>query len=143
MSQLTDEQIRSEEQFMKGLPRFNVAAFLLPPIWGPAHGFWTTILYYPIWLFVDNLFYATFEDPQPLSIVFSLLALVILVGITVAFAIVSQPIAAHRAEDKGVSRQAYLKRQKMWAIGCAIGAVVMLALATYYNLGIRPFLVEG
>lgn len=143
MTQLTDEQIAAEKEFMKGLPRFNVAAFLLPPVWGPAHGLWVTILYYPIWLFVDNLFYATFEDPQPLSIVFTVLAFAILLGITIAFAIVSQPIAAHRAEDRGISRATYLKRQRAWAIGCAIGAVIMLGLATYYNLGIRPFLPEA
>lgn len=138
MSQLSDEQIKAEQKFMKGLPRFNIAAFLMPPIWGPAHGFWVTILYYPIWLFVDNLFYATYIDPQPLAVVFSILAFVALLGITIVFAIVSQPIAAHRAQDKGVTRAVYLRRQRWWAIGCAIAAVVMLSLATYYNLVIRP-----
>lgn len=139
MAQLTEEQMRLEDEFMKGLPRFNVAAFLLPPIWGPAHGFWITILYYPIWLLMDNLFYATFTDPAPLSVALSIFALVLLVGLTVVFAIVSQPLAAHRAEDQGVSRTAYLKRQRVWAIGCAIGAVIMLTLATFYNLEIRPY----
>lgn len=138
MAELTDEQIKAEEEFMRGLPRFNVAAFLLPPIWGPAHGFWVTILYYPIWLFVDNLFFATYNDPQPLGVILSILAFAALLGITIAFAIVSQPIAAHRAQDKGISRRTYMKRQRYWAIGCAIGAVVMLSLATYYNLVIRP-----
>lgn len=141
MAELTDEQIKAEEGFMRGLPRFNVAAFLLPPIWGPAHGFWVTILYYPIWLFVDNLFCATYEHPDALSVALSIFAGVVLLAITIAFSIVSQPMAAHRAEDKGISRQTYLKRQRYWAIGCAIGAVIMLSLATYYNLAIRPNLV--
>lgn len=140
MAELTDEQIEAEERFMKGLPRFNVAAFLMPPIWGPAHGFWVTILYYPVWLFVDNLFYATYTNPAPLSVVLSVLAGVALLAVTVAFAIVSQPIAAHRAEDRGTSRAAYLKRQRWWAVGCAVAAAAMLALATYYNLEIRPAL---
>lgn len=139
MRDLTDEQIKAEEEFMRGLPRFNLAAFLLPPIWGPAHGLWVTILYYPIWLFVDNLFYATYQNPQPLSIVLSVVAFLMLLGITVAFAIVSQPIAAHKAQDRGVSRKKYLRNQKYWAVGCVIGAVIMIALATYYNLMIRPF----
>lgn len=138
MAELTDEQIEAEQRFMKGLPRFNVAALLMPPIWGPAHGIWVTILYYPIWLFVDNLFYATYVDPQPLSVILSITAFVLLLGITIAFSIVSQPIAAHRAEDRGVSRQKYLVRQRYWAIGCAILAIIMIALATYYNLVIRP-----
>jgi len=68
MAELTDEQIKAEEEFMRGLPRFNVAAFLLPPIWGPAHGFWVTILYYPIWLFVDNLYHASPCHPARIQI---------------------------------------------------------------------------
>ncbi len=138
MEELTDEQIASEKRFLKGLPRFNIAAFLMPPIWGPAHGIWVTILYYPIWLFVDNLFYATYENPQPLSIIASITAGLILLGITIAFAIVSQPFAAHRAQDRGIGRKQYLRRQRYWAIGCALAAVIMIVLATYYNLVIRP-----
>lgn len=137
---LTDEQIRAEEKFMRGLPRFNVAAFLLPPIWGPAHGFWATILFYPIWLFADNLFYAAYENPTALAVVLAVVVLVLLVAGTAAFSVVSQPLAAHRAEDRGVTRETYLRRQRWWAIGCAIGGGVMLALATYYNLAIRPTL---
>lgn len=137
---LSDEQIRAEERFMEGLPRFNVAAFLLPPIWGPAHGFWATIVFYPLWLFADNMFYAAYANPSMLSVVLALVVLVALVAVTVAFAVVSQPLAAHRAEDRGVDRQTYLRRQRMWAIGCAVGGAAMLALATYYNLVIRPTL---
>lgn len=138
MAELTDEQIANEKEFMKGLPRFNIGAFLLPPIWGPAHGFWITILYYPAWLIVDNLLYATWIEPTPLAIIASVTAVLFLLGVTIAFALVSQPIAAHRAEGMGVSRATYLKRQRWWAIGCAVGAVAMLALATIYNLTIRP-----
>lgn len=142
MHELTDEQIAREDEFLKGLPRFNIGAFLLPPIWGPAHGIWATILYYPIWLFMDNLLYSAYREPSPLSIGLSVTASVILLGITIAFAIVSQPLAAHRAEEHGVSRETYLRRQRYWAIGCAVGAVVMIGLATYYNIVIRPE-VEG
>ena len=137
---LSDEQIKAEEQFMKGLPRFNVAAFLLPPIWGPAHGFWATIVFYPLWLFADNMFYAAYANPSVLSVALALVVLVALVAATAAFAVVSQPLAAHRAEDSGIVRQAYLRRQRKWAVGCAVGGAVMLVLATYYNLVIRPTL---
>lgn len=138
MRELTDEQIAQEERFLQGLPRFNVAAFLMPPIWGPAHGLWVTILYYPLWLFMDNLLYATYTDPTPLSIFFAVTATIVLLGLTIAFAIVSQPLAAHRAQEHGVSRQTYLKRQRIWAVVCAVIAAVMIGLATYYNLEIRP-----
>ena len=139
MAELTDEERAREDAFMKGLPRFNIAAFLLPPIWGAANGFWVTILYYPIWLFMDNLLYATYTQPSPLSITLAILASLLLLALTIVFAVVSQPLAAHRAEDRGMSRAQYLHRQRIWAIGSAIGAALLLGLATYYNLGVRPY----
>lgn len=135
---LSDKDIEREQEFLKGMPRFNVAAFLLPPIWGPAHGMWPTILFYPIWLFADNMFYAAFAAPSVLSIAGALFVLVTLMTGTIAFAIVAQPLAAHRAESMGVSRETYLRRQRWWAVACAIAGAIMLALATYYNLVIRP-----
>ncbi len=139
MAGLTDEQVRREEAFMKGLPRVNVGALLMPAIWGPAHGFWVTILFYPAWLVADNVFYAAYEDPTPLSIIIAALTFVILLGVTVAFAIVAQPLAAHRAEARGVTRAEYLKRQKVWIIVSAIIAVAFLGVATWYNLAWRPY----
>lgn len=140
MAGLTEEQIKEENKFLEGLPRVNLGALLLPPIWGPAHGIWITILYYPAWLIADNLFYATYINPTVLSVILSILVFALLLGITIAFAIVSQPIAAHRAENNGIDRETYLRRQRYWAIGCAIGAVIMLTLATVYNLNVRPFI---
>lgn len=140
MAGLTEEQIKEENKFLEGLPRVNLGALLLPPIWGPAHGIWITILYYPAWLIADNLFYATYINPTVLSAILSILVFALLLGITIAFAIVSQPIAAHRAENNGIDRETYLRRQRYWAIGCAIGAVIMLTLATVYNLNVRPFI---
>ncbi len=135
---LTDEQIMREEKFLKGLPRVNWGAFFMPPIWGPAHGFWVTILWYPAWLLADNVVYWATEAPTPLSVILAVLTLVILLVVTVVFAIVSQPFAAHRAEERGTSRETYLRRERIWAIASFLIAAVMVALATYYNLAIRP-----
>lgn len=111
----------------------------MPPIWGPAHGFWATILFYPAWLLTDNVFYGAVQEPTPLALVIAVLTLLLLLGVTVAFAIVAQPIAAHRAEDRGVSRAEYLKRQRIWAVVSAIIGILFIALATYYNLELRPY----
>lgn len=135
---MTDEQIKEEEKFLKGLPRVNVGALFLPPIWGPGHGIWVTILFYPIWLFADNMFYAAYENPSAMSIALALIVFASLAAGTIAFAIVSQPFAAHRAERMGVDRATYLRRERGWAIGCVIAGVIMIVLATYYNLVIRP-----
>ncbi len=132
------EQVAKEDDFMKGIPRLNLAAFLLPPIWGPAHGFWVTILFYPIWIFADNTFYAAYSNPTFLSLILALLVFVVLVALTAAFSILGQPFAAHRAAERGKTKEEYLRRQRQWAVGCAIAGCVLLIAATYYNLAIRP-----
>lgn len=142
MAGLTDEQVQREEAFMKGLPRVNLGALLMPPIWGPAHGFWVTILFYPAWLVADNVFYAAYEDPTPLALIIAALTFAILLGVTIAFAIVAQPLAAHRAEAKGVTRAEYLKRQRIWTVVSAAIALSFLGLATWYNLAWRPYVVS-
>lgn len=140
VAELTDEQIAQEERFLEGIPRMNIGALFLPPIWGPAHGIWATILWYPIWLFADNAFYAALTEQTVLSIVIALVIFVTLTAGTVAFAIVGQPLAAHRAAGRGVSKEDYLKRERTWAIVSVIVGCAMIAAATYYNLAFRPTL---
>lgn len=137
--ELTDDQIRREKEFMKGLPRVNLGALLMPPVWGPVHGFWATILYYPALLLVDNLIYAAMQDPMPLAVVLAVLVSAAVVAVSVVFAIVSQPIAAHKAEERGVSREQYLRRQRIWAWVSFVILAIMVVLATYYNIAFRPF----
>lgn len=137
MAELTDQQIREEQRFLKGLPRVNWGALFMPGIWGPAHGFWVSLLFYPLWLLADNLTFHAYLNPQPQWIALSIVALIVTIGATIAFALVSQPIAAHRAEDRGITRQQYLKRERIWAVVCFIIAIAALAWATYYNLDIR------
>ena len=135
--ELTDAEIARENEFLKGLPRVNWGALLLAPIWGPAHGIWATILYYPLWIFVDNCILGAVNDPTPVTILGATLLTIITVASCVVFGIVSQPLAAHRAESLGVSRATYLKREKIWAVAGVLGALAVLALATWYNLNMR------
>ena len=137
MAELTDEQIAEEEKWLVGLPRMNWGALFMPGIWGPAHGLWVAILFYPLWLLVDHLIFSAYSAPEPWSIALAVFVGVATIGVTVAFSLVSQPFAAHRAEAHGVSRDAYLKRERIWAVVCIILAVVAVAWATYYNLEIR------
>lgn len=99
---------------------------------------WATILFYPLWLFADNTFYAAFAQRTPLAIGVAVLVLLTLTAGTVAFSIVAQPFAAHRAAKRGVDKEAYLKRERVWAVASVIIGLCMLAAATYYNLVVRP-----
>ena len=134
---LTADEVKREDEFMEGIPRFNLAAFLLPPIWGPAHGNWITILYYPLWCFVDNCFFAAYIDPTPAKIIMAILVGVSLAVATYMFAMVAGPMAAHRAAERGVTKETYIRRQKIWAVVCIIFGALLLAGATYYNLAVR------
>lgn len=122
---------------MKGIPRFNVGAFFMPAIWGPAHGLWVAIIFYPLWLVADNTFYAAFSQRTPLAIAVAVAVFVVMVAITVAFSLIGQPLAARRAASRGKTKEEYLKSQRIWAAACIAIAVVALAAATYYNLAIR------
>ncbi len=138
MAGLTDEQIAEEEKFLRGLPRVNVGALLLAPVWGPAHGMWPAFLFFVAWLFVDNAIWAASAQPTAMNVVLAAIMLVGLVAATVVFAIVAQPFAAHRAEAMGVDRATYLRRQRAWAVAGAVAAVAVVAFATWYNLDMRP-----
>ena len=95
---ITEEQYAAEERLLQGVPRVNIGALFMPPIWGAAHG---------------------------------------MAG-TVAFSIASQPFALHRALSRGVSKETYLKRQKIWAVASVVVGLIAIALATYYNLFMNP-----
>ena len=127
-----------EEISLEGLPPLNLGALFMPPIWGPAHGIWITILYYPAWLLIDNLFYGVYENHQPLTITLAVIAGLILAGVTIVFARASQVYALRRDLSRGKTKEQYRKRQVIWAVTMGILAAVMLGAATYYNLVIRP-----
>lgn len=123
---------------MEGLPSINIGALFMPPIWGAANGIWLAILYYPVWLLADNLFYGAYSNPQPLTVGLSIVAALVLAFVTVVFARAGQGYACQRALSMGKTKEQYLRSQKKWAVAMVLLAVVMIVAATYYNLVIRP-----
>ncbi len=140
MATLTEEDVAKVLAYSKGLPRINIGAFMLPPIWGPAHGNWITILWYPIWLFADNTFYGAYSNPTTLSIIIAVVVAVSLAVATFIYALVGQSTAAQRAMDSDTPQEVFVKHERIWAVCSVIGGIILLAAATYYNLMIRPTL---
>ena len=134
------KEVSIEEISLEGLPPVNLGAMLMPPIWGPAHGIWITILYYPAWLLIDNLLYGAYMNPSPLTVILAIIAALILAGVTIIFARASQVYALRRDLSRGKTKGQYKKRQVIWSITMGVLAAVMLGAATYYNLVIRPTL---
>ncbi len=137
---LSDEEVAAEEAFLSGVPRFNWGAFLLPGIWGPGHGLWVCILFYPLWLFADNVFYGAYHEQTPLAFVIAAIVFVALLVLHIVFGVLSQPYAWHKAFDAGVSKESYLKRERMWTVAMVVLGIAAVAIASYYNVCVRPFL---
>lgn len=114
------------------MPAFNLAAFLIPPIWGPAHGQWAGAVFLPLWLFVD-------------SIVASAIGRGIGMGIASGF-VVAMTLAmqawfarngyalAWRHNAGRLEPQRFLRRQRMWGIVGVVLTPLMFAWATYFHL---------
>ncbi|SEO92033.1 hypothetical protein SAMN02910314_01634 [Denitrobacterium detoxificans] len=141
---LTDEQVERERALLKGVPVLNLGALFLPPIWGPAHGMWWTIVFYPIWALADSLFYYAYAsvsgvgESSPLAVVAAVVVLLLLTAFTFAFARLAQPAALHRAlEHKGMRKSEYLRRERIWAVASVVAGCILLALATYYNVVVK------
>lgn len=144
---LTDDQVEKERALLKGVPVLNLGALFLPPIWGPAHGMWWTIVFYPIWALADSLFYYAYAsisgvgESSVLAVVAAAAVFMLLTIFTFLFARLAQPYALHRAiEHKGVRKNEYLRRERIWAIASVAAGCVLLALATYYNIVLKPTL---
>jgi hypothetical protein len=138
---LTDEEVARETALLEGVPLLNVGALFLPPVWGPAHGQWWTIVWYPLWMLADNLFYLAYSQPSGLSVSLAVLVGLALAAFTVIYARLSQPFGLHRALDKKhVTKARYLEVERRWAIVSVAVGIVLIALATYYNLAVRPAL---
>lgn len=134
---LTDEEIAAEAAFMEGVPYLNIGALLMPPIWGPGHGQMITILFYPLWIFCDNVFYAAYSTPSPLSIAVAIVVFITMALFTFVYGRLSQPRAWHRAHNMGKTKEQYLATERKWAVGMAVVALVFLVLATWYNLFVK------
>ena len=109
---ITEEQYAAEERLLQGVPRVNIGALFMPPIWGAAHGMWATIIFYPLWIVADTCFVNAIAFHTPVAIALGILVFAMLTAGTVAFSIASQPFALHRALSRGVTKETYLKRQK-------------------------------
>lgn len=137
---LSNEDIAREEEFLADVPFLNWGALFMAPIWGAAHGDWPCILFYPLWIFVDNLLFNAWLEPTAISVTLAVITALITAVIMVGYARISSPRSAHRAADRGDTLEHYLKVQKRWAVAMGLIALVMLVFATYYNLTIRPYL---
>ena len=117
------------------LPAINIGALFMPALWGPAHGQWYMILFYPLWLVLDNLIYGSIQGS-------GLWPLALVAGIACAAFTVYY---AQRANMFGYLRVAqtktpeeYLRGERRWMPVLVGLALAMIAFASWYNIAVRP-----
>lgn len=117
------------------LPRFNLAAFLIPPIWGPAHGQWAGVIFLPLWLFADSTFRSA-----GVSIETAVGAGVVAVGTLAAMAWFGKRAngLAWRRRWRTVTVSQFVRQQKRWALAAVPAAAGLAAMALYFDLVVLP-----
>lgn len=117
------------------LPRFNLAAFLMPPVWGPAHGAWEGVIFLPMWLFADSAVVAGVQRGGGSAVAAALIAGGTLLA-QAWFARHANTIAYRRVAH-ATSVAAFLGRQRIWAVALAPATLAMWAWAVYYDVVVR------
>jgi uncharacterized membrane protein YdbT with pleckstrin-like domain len=134
--EVADEQeIKAE---LDKLPRINYGALFMPAIWGPAHGQWVTILFYPIWIFADNCIASAVRYGGLLAIVLAAIVVAGTAAVTLLYASTAGRKAYLRVAHK-MTRERYLARERVWAVASALIALLFLGFATWYNLTVVLF----
>lgn len=114
------------------LPRFNLAAFLIPPIWGPAHGQWVGAIFLPVWLFTDSII-ATAGRGGVATGVTATLVVVLTLAFGAFFAKRANGLAYRRVMHR-MTAEEYLAAQRRWAIAAVPLAAVLLGWALWFRL---------
>lgn len=113
-------------------PRFNLAAFLIPPIWGPAHGQWAGAVFLPMWLFADSIVGSAI-DRGWLARVAAAGALAVTLALQAWFARNANPLA-WRHDAGRLTPEQFLARERVWSIVSLPLAAALLGWAVYYRL---------
>lgn len=133
MQREAEMEQRRNFELPDSIPSFSLGAFLVPPIWGAAHGQWATLLFYPLWVFADNVFRNAFFGHQVVYVVGAIVMLIAMTGVTIFYGATAQKPAYYRVRDKYTPEQ-YVKHERIWSVCMIVLGAAMIALATYYNL---------
>jgi hypothetical protein len=113
------------------LPKFNFAAFALPPVWGPAHGQWVGVLFLPIWIFADNV--ASTIGRGNIALAGVLVVLPATFAFQAYFAKRANGLAWRRVAGR-LTIEEFTRRERLWAYACVPVGMALLGWALYYRL---------
>lgn len=117
---------------LPGLPRFNLAAFLIPPIWGPAHGQWVGAFFLPIWLFADSAIVAAARTGG-MQWIGAAVVMAGTLGFGYFFARKANGVAFRRVMNT-MTFDEFVNRQRTWAFASIPAAGALIAWGLYFDL---------
>lgn len=118
------------------LPKVNLGALFMPALWGPSHGQWFMILFYPIWLLLDNLIYGAVHGTMPIWL--AVLCSAATAAFTVYYALRANAYGYVRAASEKTPEQ-YVTTERKWTVLFIIIGIAFIVFASWYNIAIRPF----
>ena len=129
---LTGRIVLLADEPVPALPRFNWAAFLIPPLWGPAHGEWLGIVFLPIWLFADSIIGVSGYGGNVTRVV-AVLVLALTLAFQVWFGRRGNGMAFRRVWDT-TTVEAFARRERVWAMASIPLALAIVGWAVYFHL---------
>jgi len=133
---VTGRIMLTAEEPLPVLPRFNLAAFLIPPVWGPAHGQWAGAFFLPIWLFADSTVVSSLDSGLGPKLV-AVAVVVATLAAQLWFASRANGLAWRRVCDH-TSIPEFLARQRVWAIAAIPAALLLIGWALWFDVVYRP-----
>lgn len=127
-----------EDDPVPQLPRFNLSAFLLPFIWGPAHEQWVGAAFLPIWLFLDSIVGTANKGGVPGAV-----GAFVVVTVTLTF----QAFFAKRANGVAYRRvmadttvDEFRRRERIWTLASLPAAALLAAWVIWFHIAVAPTL---
>jgi hypothetical protein len=127
-----------DDDAVPALPRFNWAAFLIPFLWGPAHGQWVGAIFLPIWLFADSIV-SSARSGGAVSTVAALVVASLTLLFGWWFAKRANGLAFRRVIATQTAEE-FARRQRIWSIAAVLVATGLLGWAVWFRVVIAPTL---
>lgn len=130
---LTGRILLDADEPVPSLPGFNLAAFLIPPIWGPGHGIWIGAIFLPIWLFADSIMISALRFGGRGQMIGAAVVLLATVAFEYFFARRANGVAFRRVIHK-MTAEEFVRRQRIWAFVAIPIAAALLGWGLYFDL---------
>lgn len=124
-----------QDEPLPRLPKLNLGALFMPALWGPAHGQWYMILFYPMWLMLDNLIYGAVHGTFPAVV--AIVSSLAVAFFTVYYALRANSYGYPRVAQEKTPEQ-YVATERKWTVLFVAIGVAFIVFASWYNIAIRP-----